>query len=144
MKSVVELEINAPQSRAAELYADPENSLKWMTDLEKYEPISGSPGMPGSTYRLVPKKGDMIFVATVIERDLPAEVRLNLENSKVTVAVKANFAALSAGTTKLTSEETFSFKGFFNQVFAFFARPSIKRAHRKHMEAFKQFAEAHK
>ena len=144
MKSVVELEINAPQSRAAELYADPENHLKWMTDLEKYEPISGSPGMPGSTYRLVPKKGDMIFVATVIERDLPAEVRLNLENSKVTVAVKANFAALSVGTTKLTSEETFSFKGFFNQVLAFFARPSIKKAHRKHMEAFKQFAEAHK
>jgi hypothetical protein len=39
------------------------------------------------------------------------------------------------------SEEDFPFKGLFNKVFANFARPAIKKAHRGHMNAFKRFAE---
>lgn len=35
--------------------------------------------MPGSTYRLVPKSGAMIFVATVVSRDLPNEICLSLD-----------------------------------------------------------------
>ncbi len=34
IKSVVEYEINVPQGKLAELYADPENSKKWMDDLD--------------------------------------------------------------------------------------------------------------
>jgi hypothetical protein len=34
-----------------------------------------------------PKKGDMVFVATELVRDLPREVCLRLEASKVTVLV---------------------------------------------------------
>ena len=144
MKSVIELEIDAPQARTAELYADPQNCPRWMDDLEKYEPISGQPGMPASTFRMVPKKGDMVFVATVVARNLPDEVRMNLEAANVRVTVKATFAALSAETTRLTSEEDFHFKGFFNRVFGFLAHFSIKKAHRNHIEAFKRFAEAHR
>ena len=143
MKSVVELEINVPQTKAAELFADPENSLKWMDDLEKYEPISGPTGMPGSKYRLVPKTGNMVFVATVMARDLPDEVRLILEASNVVVSVNDRFVALSAETTRLVSEEVFSFKGMFNKIFGFFAGRKIKEAHRRHMEAFKRFTERH-
>jgi uncharacterized membrane protein len=55
MKSVVQVEINAPASEVATLFADPRNSPKWMLDLDRYEPVSGEQGMPGSTYRLVPK-----------------------------------------------------------------------------------------
>lgn len=46
MKSIVELEIDVPQARAAELYSDPENTTKWMDDVKNYEPLSGEPGMP--------------------------------------------------------------------------------------------------
>lgn len=142
MRSVIELEIDVPQARLAKLFADPENNPKWMDELERYEPISGEPGMPGSTYRLVPKKGNMIFVATVIARNLPTEVRLRLNASTVTVSVKDTFVALSPGTTRLISEEEFRFKGLLNRVYGFLAARSIKNAHRRHMEAFKRFAEA--
>jgi hypothetical protein len=111
MKSVIELEIDVPQARLAALFADPQQNTKWMDDVERVETISGQLGMPGSTYRLVPKKGKMVFVATVLARNLPSESRLSLEASNVTVSVKGFFVALSSNRTRLTSEEVFSFKG---------------------------------
>jgi len=143
MRSVVELEIDVPRATLAALFVDPDNSTKWMDDLERYEPISGERGMPGSAYRLVPKTGKMVFVATGISRKLPNEVRLNLDASKVAVSLTGTFVALSPDTTRLVSEEVFSFKGPFNKLFGFLAQRSIRNAHRRHMEAFKRFAEEH-
>jgi hypothetical protein len=143
MRSVVELEVDVPQERLAALFADPDNSTRWMDDLERYEPMSGEPGMPGSTYRLVPKTGKMVFVATVISRKLPNEVRLNLDASSVAVSVTGTFVALSSDRTRLVSEEVFSFKGPFHKLFGLVAQRAIRNAHRRHMEAFKRFAEQH-
>jgi hypothetical protein len=144
MKSVIELEIDVPQTRLASLFADPQQNIKWMDDIERVEAISGQLGMPGSKYRLVPKKGKMVFVATVLARNLPTEAHLSLEASSVTASVKGTFVALSSDRTRLTSEEVFSFKGPLNRVFGFLARGAIKNAHRRHMESFKRFAEAHR
>jgi hypothetical protein len=142
MKSLVEIRINVPQRKLAELYADPRLNTRWMDDIQKVELISGELGMVGSKYRLVPKKGDMVFVATVIARNIPDELRLNLDAANVTVSVKGRFIAVSPQSTRLISEEEFRFKGLFNTIFGFFAGGAIKRAHRRHMESFKQFAEA--
>ncbi|MGZ4053315.1 MAG: SRPBCC family protein [Bacteroidia bacterium] len=142
MKSIFETEINMSQAKLAELYANPENNIKWMLDLEKYEPISGMPGMPGSKYRLIPKKGNMIFTATVISRDLPNELKLNLEASNVNVLVTGKFIALSPEKTKFISEEVFTFKGIFNKIFGFLAQSLVKKTHNKHMKDFKEFAKS--
>ena len=144
MKSVIELEIDVPQARLATLFADPQQNTKWMDDVDRVETISGQLGMPGSKYRLVPKKGKMVFVATVLARNLPSESHLSLEASNVTVSEKGLFGALSSDRTRLTSEEVFSFKGPLSKVFGFLAQGAIRRAHRRHMEAFKRFAEAHR
>ena len=141
MKSVVELDINRSQERVATLFADPENNPKWMGDLARYEPLSGQPGMPGSTYRLVPKKGEMVFLATIVSRNLPNEIRLSLVASNVTVSITARFIQLSVEKTRLVSEEEFSFKGLVGKLVGFFAQGSIRKAHRRHIEAFKRFAE---
>ncbi len=119
MKSVIELEIDVPQARLATLFADPQQNTKWMDDVDKVETISGQLGMPGSKYRLVPKKGKMVFVATVLARNLPSESHLSLEASNVTVSVKGLFGALSSDRTRLTSEEVFSFQGPLSKVFGF-------------------------
>ena len=37
MKSVFEIEVNVPQEKLAELFAEPENYKKWMGDLEGFE-----------------------------------------------------------------------------------------------------------
>ena len=142
MKSVVELDINRSQERVATLFADPANNPKWMDDLARYEPLSGEPGMPGSTYRLLPKAGEMIFLATVASRDLRSEIRLSLDASNVTVSITVRFLPLSGEKTNLVSEEEFSFKGLLGKLVGFFAQGSIRRAHRRHMNAFKRFVEA--
>ena len=116
MESVIELEINVPQARLAALFTDPQQNTRWMDDVDRIETISGQLGMPGSKYRLVPKKEKRVFVATVLARNLPTESHLSLEVSNVSVSVKATFVALSVDRTRLTSEEVFSFKGPFNRV----------------------------
>jgi len=75
MTSVVEIDIAAPRARVADLFFDPANNPKWMSDIERCEPVNGTLGMPGSTYRLVPKSGNRVFVATVLSKDLPDELR---------------------------------------------------------------------
>ena len=44
MRSVVDLNIQAPRDPVAALFADPMNSPKWMDDIDRCEPISGTPG----------------------------------------------------------------------------------------------------
>ncbi|HEU0296080.1 MAG TPA: SRPBCC family protein [Anaerolineales bacterium] len=141
MKSMVEVEINKSQGESAELYADPRNNLKWMHDIARYEPLSGKEGMPGSTYRLVPKEGDMIFLATVVERNLPDELKLHLEGSDADVDVKGTFRSLSPTRTKLISEEVFTFKGGGDETLSPSVKEDIQAAHRRHIEDFKSFAE---
>lgn len=140
MKSVVELTINLPQARLAALFADPRQNIEWMTDVERVETISGRLGMPGSKYRLIPKKGDMVFDVTVIARKLPNEIQLQLKATNVSVAVKADFIAVSSDRSLLRSEEVFTFEGRL-KVFGLMAQGAIKKAHRRHMAAFKRFAE---
>jgi Polyketide cyclase / dehydrase and lipid transport len=141
MTSVVDLEINRPQALVASLFADPGNNTRWMDDLERVEPLSGELGRPGSTYRLVPRKGGMVFVATVIALDLPRQLRLRLDASNVAVSVTSTLIATAADRTRLISQEVFKFKGLFNSMFGLLAQWSIRSVHRRHIEAFKRFAE---
>jgi hypothetical protein len=141
MNSTVIVDIDAPQEMVAALLADPSKNVRWMDDVERSEPISGEQGMPGSTYRLVPKKGSMLFVATVVSRSLPNELRLTLDASNVTAAVHGTLSTLSDGRTRLISEEEFKFKGLWSIAFGLLARRAIRKAHRRHIEAFKRFAE---
>jgi hypothetical protein len=143
MKSIVEIDIDLPREKLAALFANPAISTKWMDDVKRYEPVSGQPGMPGSTYRLVPKKGDMVFLATIISRDLPNETRLTLDASNVVVSITARFIRSSGVRSRLISEEVFTFKGVMGRIIGVLARPAIRKAHRRHMEAFKRYAERH-
>ena len=139
MKSVVELDVEAPQEKVAELFEDPWAFPKWMDDLERIEPVSGS-GM--SRFRLVPKTGNLVFIARVVDAEAPHHARLALDAPSVSVSVTGRFRKLSDQTTRLVSEEIFHFKGFLGHVYGWLGRSSIRRAHRRHMESFKRFAES--
>ncbi|MGE5173079.1 MAG: SRPBCC family protein [Betaproteobacteria bacterium] len=143
MKSVIELEINVRQADVAVLLADPHRNPEWMDDIARIEAVGGVLGEPGSSYRLVPKRGSMIFVATVLARKLPDELRLSLDSPTASVTVEVRLLALSDRKTKLISEENFTFRGVFGKILGFLARGAIKRAHRRHMEAFKRLVEGH-
>jgi hypothetical protein len=141
MTSRVELDIDARQPQLAALFADPQNSTEWMDDVDRIEPISGAPGQFGSIYRLVSKRKGWEFVATVVRRALPMEVALLLTGPHVSVDVRDQFVRLTAERTRLISEEVFTFDGLFRKLVGFLASGTIRRAHRRHLEAFKRFAE---
>jgi hypothetical protein len=143
MTSVVEVDIDRAQADVAALMADPRNNTKWMDDVARVEPIDGELGTPGSTYRLVPREGNMVFVATVAARDTD-RLRLRLDASNVVVSVTSTLIETAPDRTRLISEEVFRFKGLFNTLFGFLAQASIKKVHRRHIEAFKRFAETHR
>jgi hypothetical protein len=140
MRDVVQINIAASLGSVAQRFGDPRNSPRWMTDLKRYEPISGEQGAPGSKYRLVTDRLD--FVATVVEKKLPRSVKLRLEAPDVSVDIDATFSALPSGATRLVSTEEFSFRGLRGKVAGLFARRAIHRVHRRQMEAFKQFVES--
>jgi len=142
MKSRVVLDIDAPPKRVAKLYADPTYNTSWMYELRRCEPVSGKPGMPGSVYRLIPKDGSMLFTATVVSR-LPNELRLRLDAENVSVDVHGTLSMLPDGRTRFASEEVFHFKGVWNKAYGVLARPAIRKTHKKHIKAFKRFAERH-
>jgi len=141
MRDVVDVEIHAPQETVAELFSDPTQSTGWMEDLERYEPITGAPGFPGSTYRLVSRSGKMDFVGTVVSRELPNRVNLVLESAAVQVSIDAAFERAPSGATRLVSTEDFRFKSLLGKFTSVFAKPAIHAAHQKQMDAFKRFAE---
>lgn len=142
MRSIVELDIEAPRSKVASLLTDPELSTRWMEEIDRYEPVSGAPGAPGSRYRLVPKRGAMVFVVTVLSRRLPEESRLALDSSTVAVAVTGKLVELAPDRTRLISEQLFTFKGVLSRWLGLLATTAIRKAHRRHMEAFKRFVES--
>lgn len=141
MKSIIEVEINAPSPRTATLFADPLLMPKWMHDLDRVEPLSGAVGKTGSKFRMVPKKGKRVFVATVTARRLPREFRLQLDHRTVTAHIKGTLRPLEKNKTLLVSEEVFRFKGLVNRIFGLLARRAIRNAHRRHIRAFKRVAE---
>jgi hypothetical protein len=141
MRSTVKIDIDVPQAELAELFADPRNSTLWMDDLDRIEPISGDLGESGSSYRLIPKRG-MTFVATVVKRSLPEEVRLYLRGPRVSMRATDRFVKLSERRTRLISREDFAFEGLLGKVKGWLVRRSIVRAHRRHMKSFRRFAES--
>jgi uncharacterized protein YndB with AHSA1/START domain len=141
VRSVVELDIEVSQTTLAELYTDPALFPQWMDDVERCELLSGEAGKPGSTFRLVPKQGSMVFVGRIIAMNLPHRAELVLDANNASVSVTGTLTRLSDRKTRLVSEEIFTFNGLFASAFGFFARPMIRRAHRVHMESFKRFAE---
>jgi hypothetical protein len=140
VKSTVVIDVDAPAKEVASLFANPSINVQWMHEIERYEPISGKQGMPGSVYRLIPKTGTMLLTATVVKR-FPDQLYLNLEADNVTVEVHGTIKTLENGRTRLISKENFKFKGVWNKVYGTLAHPAIHSVHRRHIKAFKAFAE---
>jgi len=141
MTSIIDIEIGTSQERAAALLADPAINSRWMEDLEVVAPIAGELGAVGSKYRMVQKEHGREFVATVVAKDLPRVLHLELDAPDVWVSITDRLEPVSARRTRLVSMEIFDFKGLLQRALGLFARHRIKEAHRRHMEAFKRFAE---
>lgn len=138
-----EIMINLPRARVVELFDDPANLPKWQKGLQRFEPISGTPGQPGAKSKLVfDMNGRTLeMTETVLTRNLPHEFSASYEASGVLNVGKNFFHEAGPNQTRYVSEQEFQFSGMMKLV-AFFMGGSFKKQSLAYLQDFKTFAEA--
>ena len=145
MKYTTEIEIELPVKKVVALFDNPDNMKKWMTGLERFEPLSGIPGQVGAKSRITFKmrQGTMELIETITVRNLPHEFSGTYETKGVFNIVKNKFTDLGNNRTKYTSEQEFRFSGFM-KIIAFLMPGSFKKQSLIYLRDFKAFAETGK
>jgi polyketide cyclase/dehydrase/lipid transport protein len=138
----VEIDIALPRDEVARLFADPDNLVKWQRGLQSIEPLSGEPGKPGSTSRLVFLNGKrrLEMVETITANDLPEAFHGTYDAKGVHNVVENWFSEPAPGTTRWVSRNVFEFQGFMKVIGLVF-KGSFPKQSRKYLEDFKAFAE---
>lgn len=142
MKYTTEIVINKPIERVIELFDNQDNLSKWMEGLQSFEHLSGTPGQPGATSRLVFKMGkrELEMIETITVRNLPDEFSGTYQAKGVFNIVRNKFIPLSENSTKYFTEHEFEFKGFM-KIIAFLMPSAFKKQSVKYLQDFKTFAE---
>jgi carbon monoxide dehydrogenase subunit G len=143
MKYTSEIEINKPIDKVIELFDNPENLKKWMNGLQSFEPVSGTPGQPGSKSKLKFKMGnrEIEMIETITTRNLPEEFSGTYEAKGVFNIVKNQFIRVTDNKTKYVTENEFQFKGFM-KIIGLLMPGAFKKQSLKYLTDFKNFVES--
>ncbi|GAA1499201.1 SRPBCC family protein [Paeniglutamicibacter kerguelensis] len=143
MEFTNEITVNVPRNRFIELFDDPENLKLWQKGLLSFDAVSGTPGEPGTTSRLLYKqgRGTMEMVETVTRRKLPDAFDGTYDAKGVHNVCKNEFHDVDGISTRWVAHNTFEFSGFMKIVGLLFGSMFPKQ-NLKTMNEFKSFAEA--
>ncbi len=143
MKYTVAIEINQPLEKTVALFDNEENIYKWMEGLQHFEHLTGEPGTPGATSKMVfkMKNREMEMIETVEEKNLPDFYRMNYKAKGVLNIINNKFEAIDEATTRYTTEQEFKFKGAM-KVIGFLMPGAFKKQSMKYLKDFKAFAES--
>ncbi|MDH3494555.1 MAG: SRPBCC family protein [Acidobacteriota bacterium] len=143
MKYVVDTVIDRPVNEVISKFDDPENLKEWMDGLLSFEPISGTPGEIGAKAKLVFQMGKkkIEMIETITAKNLPDEFGGTYEAEGVFNTVMNRFESVGNDQTRMTQQCEFEFTSFMMKVMGFFIPGAFKSQTRKHMDAFKSFAE---
>jgi carbon monoxide dehydrogenase subunit G len=142
MQYTVSIDISLPREKVVALFDNPANLPKWMTGLQSFEHLSGTPGQAGAKSKLVFQMGSrrIEMIETITRRNLPREFSGTYEASGVFNSVTHRFESLDSKTTRYTSEQEFRFTGFMKMI-GFLLPRAFKKQTMKYLENFKRFAE---
>ena len=142
MKYELEMEIFAPRKIVADLYIDRARMKEWQPSLLDCKELHGIPGEVGAKRELTHKMGkrSIVMTETVRESNLPENICYVYEAKGVWNPVENHFQEISSGKTRWTFKTEFQCKGFM-RVMSFLMPGAFKKESRKHMRAFKDFAE---
>ena len=106
MKYHLEIEINQPRERVAELFGNPENLAFWQPGFVSLEHLSGEEGEAGSKSRLLYKNRgrDVEMIETVTVDNLPDEFSATYEAKGMLIAVNNRFEEAGPGRTRWSSD----------------------------------------
>ena len=143
MEYTQEVVVDVPRPRFIELFDDPDLLSSWMDDLVSFEPIHGTPGMPGAQSRLTFRRGrgTMEMVETVTRRDLPYAFEATYDAKGVHNIARNEFHEAGTGATRWVAHNEFQFSGVMKVVGLLLGRSFPKQTHTT-MVAFKTFAES--
>ena len=142
MQYTVEIDIELPRTRVIELFDNSDNMSKWQKGLISFEPISGDPGQPGATSKLVFQMGKrrIEMIETITVRNLPEEFSGTYDAPGVHNVISNRFVELTPERTRWTSENVFEFKGFM-KLMGVAMKGAFPKQSLKYMQDFKAFAE---
>jgi len=143
MKYVVDTVIDRPVEEVISKFDDAENLKEWMDGLISFEPTGGTPGEIGAKSRLVFRMGskEIEMIETITVKNLPHEFGGTYEAEGVFNTVMNRFENVGNDQTRMTQECEFEFTNLMMKVVGFFVPGAFKKTTRKHMDAFKAFAE---
>lgn len=143
MKYIVDTVIDKPLDNVIANFDDSEKLKQWMEGLLSFDHLEGTPGEVGAKSKLVfqmgKKKIEMIETVTV--KDLPRAFGGTYEADGVLNTVINRFESVGNNQTRMTQECEFEFTNLMMKVMGFFIPGAFKGQTRKHLAAFKAFAE---
>ena len=142
MKFRTSITVDLPRERMIQLFDNAATMKEWQPTLVSFEPISGTPGQPGSKSRLTYRNGKRAFelIETVTKRDLPREFTGTYEGKGVWNEVRNTFEEAGPSQTLWHSDCEFRMTGFL-KVMAFLMPGAFKKESFKIQERFKVWAE---
>jgi hypothetical protein len=143
MQYTTEITIDLPRARVIELFDNSDNMAHWMPGLQSFAHLSGEPGQPGATSKLVFEQGRRVIemIETITVRNLPDEFSGTYEAQGVWNGVVNRFFDDGPDRTRWVAEHEFKFSGVM-RVIAVFMRGAFRKQSAEYMRLFKAFAES--
>lgn len=142
MKYTLSNTINRPMAEVMQKFKDPEGVKHWMEGLTRIEHLSGTPGEVGakSDFYFLHKNKEMKITETILEQDLPRQIKFGYQSGMGYNEVELRFEELDAQKVKQTSNSYFEMRGLM-KVFGFLMQGLFKKQSMKYMDAFKAYVE---
>lgn len=141
--STLSVDIALPRDKVIELFDNPDNLCKWQEGLQSFEHISGEPGQPGATSRLVfkIKNRTMEMTETITARRLPEMFNGTYDWDGGRNTLENRFIDLSPSATRWESTCTYTFTSLPLKIMAALMPGMLHKQTLRFMHAFKDFAE---
>ena len=142
MKYSLSNTINRPLDEVVEKFKDPEGVKHWMEGLQKIEHLSGTPSEVGakSDFYFLHKNKEMKISETILEQNLPDQIKFAYQSPMGKNEVEMRFEKLSDNSVKQINNSYFEMKGFM-KIMGFFLKGMFKKQSLKYMTAFKNYVE---
>ncbi|GAB5399676.1 MAG: hypothetical protein Aureis2KO_12610 [Aureisphaera sp.] len=144
MKFNCSVEINQPQQKVAELFANPAYLGEYQDSFISKELLQGEEGQNGAISKMLYKqgKGQMELTETILENDLPHSFVGHYHHKHMDNTMRCEFTPLSESSTRYVSEiEYTAFRGFMPKLIAKLFPGMFKKQVQKWLDNFKVFAE---
>ena len=144
MKFTGFVEINQPQKKVAELFADPQYLGEYQDGFQKKEHISGEAGQEGAVSKMYYKQGkrDLELTETITKNNLPDSFEGFYHHKHMDNSMKCKFIPIDDNNTRYEYEFEYTrISWVMPKLMALLFPNMFKQMGEKWMQQFKEFAE---